>query len=185
MQLSKESTIFDKTAPPESLLRSHAASRIRKRDISALLFSDVRIVPRRSHPHFEIRIELRSNLPRARERLHHTQRRHHRPFTNHSLQTWYARFRYTTITPSDILTCAWQSSGKVKSTQIWGKNKDELKKQLDELKQELVQLRTQKIAGGAQSKLNKMCVPPDLEYQVPIPPVNHQTRKLMIRESPR
>jgi large subunit ribosomal protein L35e len=31
-----------------------------------------------------------------------------------------------------------------------------LKKQLDELKQELVQLRTQKIAGGAQSKLNKM-----------------------------
>jgi len=33
-----------------------------------------------------------------------------------------------------------------------------LKKQCDELKQELVQLRTQKIAGGAQSKLNKMYV---------------------------
>jgi large subunit ribosomal protein L35e len=49
-----------------------------------------------------------------------------------------------------------QSSGKVKSSQLWGKNKEELKKQLDELKQELVQLRTQKIAGGAQSKLSKM-----------------------------
>lgn len=51
-----------------------------------------------------------------------------------------------------------QSSGKVKASQLWGKNKEELKKQCDELKQELVQLRTQKIAGGAQSKLNKMYV---------------------------
>ena len=49
-----------------------------------------------------------------------------------------------------------QSSGKVKAAQLWGKNKEDLKKQLDELKQELVQLRTQKIAGGAQSKLSKM-----------------------------
>ncbi|EME87890.1 uncharacterized protein MYCFIDRAFT_48154 [Pseudocercospora fijiensis CIRAD86] len=48
------------------------------------------------------------------------------------------------------------SSGKVKAAQLWGKNKDDLKKQLDELKQELVQLRTQKIAGGAQSKLSKI-----------------------------
>ncbi|EGP91729.1 unnamed protein product [Zymoseptoria tritici ST99CH_1A5] len=48
------------------------------------------------------------------------------------------------------------TSGKVKAAQLWGKNKDELQKQLDELKQELVQLRTQKIAGGAQSKLNKI-----------------------------
>ncbi|TKA25712.1 60S ribosomal protein L35 [Salinomyces thailandicus] len=48
------------------------------------------------------------------------------------------------------------SSGKVKASQLWGKNKEELRKQLDELKQELVQLRTQKIAGGAQSKLNKI-----------------------------
>ncbi|KAK3704262.1 60S ribosomal protein L35, L29 [Vermiconidia calcicola] len=48
------------------------------------------------------------------------------------------------------------SSGKVKASQLWGKNKEELKKQLDELKQELVQLRTQKIAGGAQSKLTKI-----------------------------
>jgi len=54
------------------------------------------------------------------------------------------------------LTDAKQSSGKVKAAQLWGKNKDELKKQLDELKQELVQLRTQKIAGGASSKLTKM-----------------------------
>ncbi|KAK4636050.1 60S ribosomal protein L35 [Fulvia fulva] len=48
------------------------------------------------------------------------------------------------------------SSGKVKAAQLWGKNKEELKTQLTELKQELVQLRTQKIAGGAQSKLNKI-----------------------------
>ncbi|KIW06724.1 ribosomal protein L29 [Verruconis gallopava] len=48
------------------------------------------------------------------------------------------------------------STGKVKAAQLWGKNKDELRKQLDELKQELVQLRTQKIAGGASSKLNKI-----------------------------
>jgi ribosomal protein L29 len=51
-----------------------------------------------------------------------------------------------------------QSSGKVKAQALWGKNKDDLQKQLDELKQELVQLRTQKIAGGAGSKLNKMYV---------------------------
>ncbi|CAK3957358.1 60S ribosomal L35 [Lecanosticta acicola] len=48
------------------------------------------------------------------------------------------------------------SSGKIKAAQLWGKNKEDLKKQLDELKAELVQLRTQKIAGGAQSKLNKI-----------------------------
>jgi len=49
-----------------------------------------------------------------------------------------------------------ESSGKVKAATLWGKNKDELKKQLEELKQELVQLRTQKIAGGASSKLTRM-----------------------------
>ncbi|KAK5012713.1 60S ribosomal protein L35, L29 [Cryomyces antarcticus] len=48
------------------------------------------------------------------------------------------------------------STGKVKAAQLWGKNKDDLKKQLDDLKTELVQLRTQKIAGGASSKLTKM-----------------------------
>ncbi|KAK5108592.1 60S ribosomal protein L35 [Meristemomyces frigidus] len=48
------------------------------------------------------------------------------------------------------------SSSKVKAQALWGKNKDELKKQLEEQKTELVQLRTQKIAGGAQSKLNKI-----------------------------
>ncbi|KAK5134976.1 60S ribosomal protein L35 [Meristemomyces frigidus] len=48
------------------------------------------------------------------------------------------------------------ATGKVKAAQLWGKNKEELRKQLDEQKQELVQLRTQKIAGGAQSKLNKI-----------------------------
>merc|ERR1712228_907663 len=54
------------------------------------------------------------------------------------------------------LSACWDNRGKVKASQLWGKNKEELKKQCDELKQELVQLRTQKIAGGAQSKLNKI-----------------------------
>ncbi|EON61357.1 60S ribosomal protein L35 [Coniosporium apollinis CBS 100218] len=48
------------------------------------------------------------------------------------------------------------SSGKVKAGQLWGKSKDDLKKQLDDLKTELVQLRTQKIAGGASTKLTKI-----------------------------
>ena len=52
-----------------------------------------------------------------------------------------------------------QSSGKVKTGQLWSKNKADLAKQLGELKTELGQLRTQKIAGGSASKLTKMCVP--------------------------
>lgn len=52
-----------------------------------------------------------------------------------------------------------QSSGKVKTGQLWSKNKTDLAKQLGELKTELGQLRTQKIAGGSASKLTKMCVP--------------------------
>ena len=53
-----------------------------------------------------------------------------------------------------------QSSGKVKTGQLWSKNKADLAKQLGELKTELGQLRTQKIAGGSASKLTKMCVCP-------------------------
>lgn len=49
-----------------------------------------------------------------------------------------------------------QSTAKVKAAQLWGKNKEDLTKQLEELKQELVQLRTAKIAGGASSKLTRM-----------------------------
>jgi large subunit ribosomal protein L35e len=49
-----------------------------------------------------------------------------------------------------------KSSGKVKAAQLFDKPKDALRKQLEDLKQELVQLRTQKIAGGASSKLTKM-----------------------------
>ena len=49
-----------------------------------------------------------------------------------------------------------QSSSKVRTGQLWGKSKDDLKKQLVDLKTELGQLRTQKIAGGASSKLHKM-----------------------------
>ncbi|KAI9840017.1 MAG: 60S ribosomal protein L35 [Sarea resinae] len=48
------------------------------------------------------------------------------------------------------------SSGKVKTAQLWGKSKDDLKKQLDELKTELGTLRVQKISGGAASKLTKI-----------------------------
>jgi large subunit ribosomal protein L35e len=51
-----------------------------------------------------------------------------------------------------------QSSAKVKTGQLWGKSKEDLTKQLDELKTELGQLRVQKIAGGAASKLTRMCV---------------------------
>jgi ribosomal protein L29 len=51
-----------------------------------------------------------------------------------------------------------QSSGKVKTGQLWAKNKADLAKQLGELKTELGQLRTQKIAGGSASKLTKMWV---------------------------
>ena len=56
------------------------------------------------------------------------------------------------------LTTVPQSNAKVKTGQLWSKNKDDLKKQLDELKLELGQLRTQKIAGGAASKLTRMYV---------------------------
>ena len=48
------------------------------------------------------------------------------------------------------------STSKVKAGQLWGKSRDDLKKQLDELKTELGQLRVQKIAGGAASKLTRM-----------------------------
>ncbi|KAF1981086.1 60S ribosomal protein-like protein L35 [Aulographum hederae CBS 113979] len=48
------------------------------------------------------------------------------------------------------------STGIVKAGALWGKSKDDLKKQLDDLKTELVGLRTQKIAGGASSKLSKI-----------------------------
>jgi len=48
------------------------------------------------------------------------------------------------------------STGKVKTAQLWTKNKDDLKKQLEDLKTELGQLRVQKIAGGAASKLTKI-----------------------------
>jgi ribosomal protein L29 len=48
-----------------------------------------------------------------------------------------------------------QSSGKIKAGALWGKNKEELIKQLGELKTELGQLRIQKIASSG-TKLNKM-----------------------------
>ena len=51
-----------------------------------------------------------------------------------------------------------KSTSKVRTGQLWGKSKDDLKKQLVDLKTELGQLRTQKIAGGPSSKLHRMCV---------------------------
>ncbi|KAL9032305.1 MAG: hypothetical protein Q9214_008022 [Letrouitia sp. 1 TL-2023] len=48
------------------------------------------------------------------------------------------------------------STTKVKASQLWGKSKEDLKKQLIDLKTELGQLRTQKVAGGANSKLTKI-----------------------------
>ena len=47
-------------------------------------------------------------------------------------------------------------SAKIKTGSLWSKNKEDLTKQLVDLKTELGQLRTQKIAGGNQSKLTKM-----------------------------
>lgn len=51
-----------------------------------------------------------------------------------------------------------QSSGKVKTGQLWSKNKADLASQLTSLKTELGQLRTQKIAGGSASKASRMYV---------------------------
>ena len=65
------------------------------------------------------------------------------------------------------------SSAKVKPSQLWGKGKDDLKKQLEELKSELGQLRVQKIAGGASSKLTRMCVlHTTAQLSVSIPPLD-------------
>lgn len=50
------------------------------------------------------------------------------------------------------------STTKVRTSELMGKKKDELLKQLDELKRELVSLRVQKVAGGNSSKLMRMCV---------------------------
>ncbi|KAM0629435.1 hypothetical protein ACHAQF_002167 [Verticillium nonalfalfae] len=47
------------------------------------------------------------------------------------------------------------STSKVKAAQLWGKNKEDLTKQLGELKTELGQLRIQKITSSG-SKLNKI-----------------------------
>lgn len=57
------------------------------------------------------------------------------------------------------LTILSKSSGKVKTGQLWSKNKDELTKQLGELKTELSQLRIQKIVSSG-TKLTKMYVDP-------------------------
>lgn len=58
-----------------------------------------------------------------------------------------------------------QSTGaRVKSSQLWGKSKDDLHKQLDDLKTELGTLRVQKIAGGASSKLTRMYVGDPIQH---------------------
>ena len=50
-----------------------------------------------------------------------------------------------------------QSTAKVKTGQLWNKNKDDLLKTLGDLKSEMGQLRIQKIAASG-TKLNKMYV---------------------------
>ena len=60
---------------------------------------------------------------------------------------------------------------KVKTGPLWSKSKEDLHTQLDELKTELVHLRTQKVAGGASSKLTKMCVLPTSPPRHPKLPV--------------
>ncbi|GAA5996638.1 uL29 family ribosomal protein [Rhodotorula paludigena] len=47
---------------------------------------------------------------------------------------------------------------KVRASELQGKKRDELVKQLDELKTELVSLRVQKITGGNASKLARISV---------------------------
>ena len=56
------------------------------------------------------------------------------------------------------------STARVKTGQLWTKNKHDLKKQLDDLKSELGQLRVQKISGGAASKLTRMFVVKSTPY---------------------
>lgn len=58
---------------------------------------------------------------------------------------------------AQLLTAWLKSSGKVKTGQLWSKNKEELTKQLAELKTELNQLRIQKIVSSG-TKLTKMYV---------------------------
>ena len=56
--------------------------------------------------------------------------------------------------PADITA----QSAKVKTGSLWGKNKEDLLKQLGEFKTELNALRTQKIVGGGNTKLTKLYV---------------------------
>ncbi|MCJ1475976.1 60S ribosomal protein L35 [Lambiella insularis] len=66
------------------------------------------------------------------------------------------------------------SASKVKTGQLWSKGKEDLKKQLIDLKTELGALRTQKIAGGAASKLTKIAL-------ILPPPFSHDIRKSIAR----
>ncbi|KAJ5122660.1 60S ribosomal protein L35, partial [Penicillium atrosanguineum] len=59
-------------------------------------------------------------------------------------------------TPTTQHTQPAKMSSKVKAAQLWGKNKEDLSKQLEELKTELNQLRVQKISSGASSKTNRI-----------------------------
>lgn len=61
------------------------------------------------------------------------------------------------------------NTARVKTKDLWGKGKDDLKKQLDDLKGELGSLRVQKIAGGGSSKLTRM-------YARSETPILHQSR---------
>ena len=100
------------------------------------------------------------------------------PFPRHHLKSsWYASddtsyHRNACSSLTDFLGAS-QSSARVKPGSLWNKSREDLKKQLDELKLELGQMRIQKIAGGSQSKLNRMYATPN--NLSPISPSNPLT----------
>ncbi|KAH8179849.1 ribosomal l29 protein [Sarocladium implicatum] len=108
---------------------------------------------------FNIRVRFGQNDAKGRPRdpssnvvSHHLEipRRIHRTRSHLQLRAFFKTFDPTELVDSDIV-----SSGKVKAGQLWGKNKEDLTKQLAELKTELGQLRIQKVASSG-SKLNKI-----------------------------
>ncbi|GAA5975962.1 hypothetical protein JCM11641_002850 [Rhodosporidiobolus odoratus] len=67
------------------------------------------------------------------------------------------------------------NSLKVRATELQGKSKDALVKQLDELKTELVSLRVQKVTGGNASKLARISTVRKSIARV-LTVINHKTR---------
>lgn len=98
-----------------------------------------------------------NSVQRLQRQRHTTKSRHQYPPSPRSRQNG-AQLPFSPLLCDGGTDTQLKSTSKVKTTALWNKSKDELKKQLDELKTELVTLRTQKIAGGASSKLTRMYV---------------------------